>query len=346
MEFFGKKNKMEGKKKAPQGGVLPHRENMKVVSCKQDEMFLPLTAVAKKTDYSKSYLSRAVREKKLKARKINGVWNTKKQWLDDFIKTIEERKDEYKKELSEAKSSIALPDKKDQIKSSGLPEKKNVREKPAKKKWSIRKNILVFSFRTLLFLTAVFLVSYFFDNKSAVQNRQIYSGDALNVQDGAGKILGEQTSQSNVPEEMYRSENFKLAQVTFGGDIAINSDDLASPEITDIRSELVTTKNKNDIELLASWKTNKSTTCQVDYAKAGQEEGKTKKEEKSGYSHGIILEPLDPSSAYEFTITAKDEYGNEVKSAKHAFFTGASNVSLIDLLTNAARDAFGWAIKK
>jgi hypothetical protein len=171
-------------------------------------------------------------------------------------------------------------------------------------------------------------------------------GNALNIQSGAGQVLGEETVPSEISGETFRSENFKLAQVTFGGDISIKPENLIDPQITDIRSELVTGKSQNDIELLISWKTNKSTTCEVEYLKAGQKDGKAKKEEKSGYSHGVILEPLDPSTAYEFTITAKDEYGNETKSERHAFFTGAPNVSLIDLLTNAAQDAFGWAIKK
>jgi hypothetical protein len=45
-------------------------------------------------------------------------------------------------------------------------------------------------------------------------------------------------------------------------------------------------------------------------------------------------------------VTARDKWGNETKSDKLAFYTGAPNISILDLLGGAFKDMFGWAGKK
>ncbi|MDI6778498.1 MAG: fibronectin type III domain-containing protein [Patescibacteria group bacterium] len=168
----------------------------------------------------------------------------------------------------------------------------------------------------------------------------------LNLGSGArsGIVLGEEDPSKE--EKMFRSENFKLAQVTFGGGMTMSLDGPGGIEIRDVRSELVTSKKRDEIQLLVSWKTSKTSLGEIEYSRSGEQSAKKKKEDRYSYAHSLILSPLDPATAYGFVITAKDQIGREVKSDRFAFYTGAPNISIIEMLTKATRDVFGWAIRK
>jgi hypothetical protein len=158
-----------------------------------------------------------------------------------------------------------------------------------------------------------------------------------------GKVLGEEGNQ--VPTKMYASQNFKTPQITFGGDaITMPSGQQAvAPEILDMRSELLTTKTDQQVKFLLTWKTNKLCNSSIDYTKEGQAEAKTVSEEGYGFVHSVEIAPLNYSTSYSYAVTARDKWGIEIKSDKLAFYTGAQNVSVFDLLAGAFKDMFGWA---
>ncbi len=161
-----------------------------------------------------------------------------------------------------------------------------------------------------------------------------------------GKVLGEEGN--GIPTEMFTSENFRTSQITFGGDgIMVPSGEQAvAPEILDMRSELLTTKTDQQVRFLLKWKTNKLCQSSIEYTKEGQAEGKTVSEDGYGFVHSVEIAPLSYSTSYSYAVTARDKWGNETKSDKLAFYTGAPNISILDLLGGAFKDMFGWAGKK
>lgn len=146
----------------------------------------------------------------------------------------------------------------------------------------------------------------------------------------------------------YKSENFQVGEVAIGGEAEfLLSEDSPEPlAIEDVRGEAFTEKNKPEVRLVLSWKTNKLALSDVSYAKGVGQAGKTVEESDYSLSHGIVIPGLDQASTYVYTITSRDRYGNEVTSEAHAVYTGSRTVSLFDLIADAVGEVFGWAVKK
>lgn len=161
-------------------------------------------------------------------------------------------------------------------------------------------------------------------------------------------VLGEETTASEAGVVL-TSEDYKIKQVTMGGnmDMDVNAKGNDDPfKISDITNEIVTSKDKNDTRMVLAWKTNRSAISEVDYSKNGNNNVQKMKEDEYGYTHTIVMPSLEPASVYTYTIKSQDGQGNEDISDKFVFYTGSPNVSLLDVLENAAQKAFGWAIKK
>lgn len=167
-----------------------------------------------------------------------------------------------------------------------------------------------------------------------------------NENTSAGKVLGEEGDA--VPSQMYSSQNFRSPQISFGGDaIALSSGQQSdAPEISDMRSELLITKTDQQVKYLLTWKTNKLCRSSIEYMREGQSEGKTVADNSFGFVHSVEIAPLNYATSYSYVITASDKWGTETKSDKLAFYTGAQNVSIFDLLGGAFKDMFGWSGKK
>lgn len=195
-----------------------------------------------------------------------------------------------------------------------------------------------------IFLLAVFLVSLGFFSMMflswrAVKNKQAETMAVISNENSSGRVLGEEGSASR----SYSSQNFKTPQITFGGDaIAMPAGEQSvAPEILDMRSELLMTKTSQQVKFVLTWKTNKLCRSSVDYLKGGQTEAKTISEDGYGFVHSVEIAPLNYSTSYSYTVTARDKWGSEKKSDKLAFYTGAPNVSIFDLLGGAFKDMFG-----
>ncbi len=202
-----------------------------------------------------------------------------------------------------------------------------------------------------IILLAVFLVAlgYFSMNFLSLRNSMNETKETAaiisNENTPSGKVLGEEGNQ--VPTKMFASQNFKTPQISFGGDaIAMQSgEQSAAPELLDLRSELLMTKTDQQVKFLLSWKTNKLCQSSIEYMKEGQAEGKTVADEGYGFVHSVEVAPLNYSTSYSYIVSVRDKWGNEIKSDKLAFYTGAPNVSIFDLLGGAFKDMFGWAGK-
>jgi len=159
-----------------------------------------------------------------------------------------------------------------------------------------------------------------------------------------GKILGEEGSASSADaSRMFASDNFRSPQISFGGDaIAVPSGEQAvAPQIANLKSELLMAKSDQKVKFNLSWMTNKPCLSSIDFKKDGEAQGKIVSEDGYGYIHSVTLTPLNFSTTYSYAVTAKDRWGNVAESDRLAFYTGAPNVSIFDLLGNAFKDMFG-----
>ena len=67
----------------------------------ESEGLIKLSDATKESAYSKSYLLSAAILRKLKAKKIGGIWYTKKEWLENFASEAKKRKEDNRKQLSQ-----------------------------------------------------------------------------------------------------------------------------------------------------------------------------------------------------------------------------------------------------
>lgn len=146
----------------------------------------------------------------------------------------------------------------------------------------------------------------------------------------------------------YRSENFQAGEIAIGGDAAILVDlETAAPlVISGVRGEAFTEKGRNRVKLVIGWHTNKLALSEVSYGKGIGVGDKNIAEETYGTTHGVTISGLEQASTYVYRIKSRDRWGNEVTSEPYAVYTGARNVSLFDLISDAVGEVFGWAVKE
>jgi hypothetical protein len=202
------------------------------------------------------------------------------------------------------------------------------------------KIILKYILLIIIFISLGYFSVMFFSLRSA--KTAVEESDAIaNEQSKEGAVLGEDKNQTNY----FSSENFRTPQITFGGDAitVLSGQQSLAPEIEDLRSELLTTKTDQQVRFLLSWKTNKPCLSSIQYMREGQTEGKIISEDGYGFVHSAQITRLNYTTSYSYVVNAKDKWGNEIQSGKLAFYTGAPNVSIFDLLGGAFKQMFGWA---
>ncbi len=152
-----------------------------------------------------------------------------------------------------------------------------------------------------------------------------------------------------IPDDFasYESENFKAGEIVFLGEaeFLLGDEGIEPLTLEGIRGEAFTEKNKQEVKLVISWKTNKLSQAEISYAKGIGQAPTTVSEDDYSYNHSMIITGLDPASTYLYTVKASDRFGNVVASEPYAVFTGARSVSLFDLIAGAIGDVFGWAVK-
>jgi len=155
------------------------------------------------------------------------------------------------------------------------------------------------------------------------------------------------TADENNPN-LLRSENFRLGDVSVGGDTIISTDgDRYAPlSIVFVRGEGISAGNEKEARVLISWKTSKSATSSITFGKNTGADTKTVQEDGFGMNHNVILSGLDLATTYLYTIKVRDQWNNEVTSDAYAVYTGARNISLFELIVGALGDTFGWAFQR
>lgn len=145
-----------------------------------------------------------------------------------------------------------------------------------------------------------------------------------------------------------KSENFRAGQIVFAGesDFLLDEADPRPLAIDGIRGEITSKKGKKEVQLVIIWKTNKPTSGEVRYGKNRSDMDRRIIEDAYGTNHGVVVPNLEPGMTYLYTIHAKDRFGNDTTSEKYALFTGAEQLSIVDLIGNAVKETFSWAIRQ
>jgi len=162
----------------------------------------------------------------------------------------------------------------------------------------------------------------------------------------AGRVLGITEGEP----EVFRSENYQIKQMNFGGEMIFLSDEnIALPlAISEVRSESATDLKGEINKLLVFWNTNKLATTELSYFRAGESETSARKIKDNNYSfsHSAALSDLDKSTVYNFMIKATDRWGNVASSNRFAAYSGAKPISIFQLIINTLEESFNWAIKE
>lgn len=159
-----------------------------------------------------------------------------------------------------------------------------------------------------------------------------------------GKVLADEDANTGG----FKSEELNVPQISFGGEGTLMyamSDEQKEIVVSNMKSEIFVDKNKKDKKLLVSWETSKPCRCELSYEKAGSTISEALDENNFSLTHTALITPLDSSTTYNYRVTARDRWGNEMQSDKFAIYTGAQEVSILDLIAGAFRDVFGWAVK-
>jgi hypothetical protein len=185
--------------------------------------------------------------------------------------------------------------------------------------------------------------------RNITSEEQVAVLDAPVVGNGdEGSVLADTAENApSADQAVAKSENFRVGQIVFAGesDLLMDETDPSPLKIDGVQGQIVSKKGKKEMQLVIIWKTNKPTSGEVVYGKNRSENGKKIAEDTYGTNHGVVIPNLSQGTTYLYTIHAKDRFGNDVKSDTYAMFTGAQQLSLIDLIANAARDTFSWAVK-
>lgn len=145
-----------------------------------------------------------------------------------------------------------------------------------------------------------------------------------------------------------KSENFRAGQIVFAGesDFLLDEADPRPLAIDGIRGEITSKKGRKEVQLVVIWKTNKPTSGEVRYGKNRSDMDRRIIEDTYGTNHGVVIPNLEPGTTYLYAIHAKDRFGNDATSEKYALFTGAEQLSIVDLIGNAVKETFSWAIRQ
>lgn len=154
----------------------------------------------------------------------------------------------------------------------------------------------------------------------------------------------------NLPEDKQGlgSENYKIEQIRFGGDTSITVDDSESlpVEIYNVKNEPFSNRKGDESRVVITWRSNKLTSAEIEYAKSSGQNPKTVSEGGFAFSHSVVLSDLEQGSAYLYRIKSKDRWGNANTSEYFGVYTGSKAVSIFEMIGKAFNDIFGWAVNK
>lgn len=170
-----------------------------------------------------------------------------------------------------------------------------------------------------------------------------YQNDANNP--GLRRVLGENDENNENKQEEHQGNLFAVRDITLGGEtlMAMIEDDKGKEiKISHLQGKLYRSTEEDGMNYYASWQTNKPTLSTVKYKSDQEQNYKEIKEENYSYVHAITFPDVDFSSVYQYVISSRDRWGDEIDTGQFVFYTGSSDASFFELLEDSFRDIFGW----
>ncbi|OGI16450.1 MAG: hypothetical protein A2Z52_02830 [Candidatus Moranbacteria bacterium RBG_19FT_COMBO_42_6] len=329
--------------------------------------YIPLCEASRQSGYTPEYLNSLARKGKLKAEKIGRNWYTTLAWLDDFVKSspaakkekieaIDSKIQEYTtngKICDQGKDVVAEPAAlpKTEVTETGDNSSSETAEIKFQSRWKMV-NAFAATFVAFFLLFGIFQIGRFikFNNFGSWPDDYSTDGEYPKWISEDGIVEGEETLNTFAEPQTgpsLVSENYKIREIKFGGAIAMASAlENSNLEISDVRSEVMKTKGKEEDRLLVRWKTNKLALSTIEYSAMNGGNPKKLTEDSYGFNHSVVLANLEPGTAYTYSIKGKDRWANEVSSDRYSAYTGSKIISVFDLIVNAVKEVFGWAVKK
>jgi len=335
--------------------------------------YISLGEASKESSYTPEYLNSLARQGKLQAKKIGRNWHTTLVWLEDFtkstasakkekveaidfkIKDYTNGKDEIREEELSAEPQVVQVAENTPVSDTAFFEKTETKFQSHWKMVNSFATTLVMIFLLLgIFQIGRLIKINNFENGNLPQNlNDDFSMDSNIpkwISEDGGIVEAAETINANADQQKgaaLASENFTIKEIKFGGAIAMASAlENSNLEISDVRSEVMKTKGKEEDRLLVRWRTNKLALSTIEYSAMTGSNPKRLTEDSYGFIHSVLLTNLEPGTAYAYTIKGKDRWANEASSDRYSAYTGSKIVSVFDLIVNAVKEVFGWAVKK
>ena len=203
----------------------------------------------------------------------------------------------------------------------------------------------------LLLLGLIFLLIMFLWPKQNIYGGKIdVKEPASTINANQNLLLATTTAAAKRAKAIAESENFEMLQINLEGS-ATNVFDFGETEIftlSNVASELYTVKaaERTEIRAVISGQTNKRSYAEVEYYKSGEKDKKVFKDAYFGFNHILVIPGLDPDSVYRYSLSATDLNQTKIYSEQFVFYTGAGNISLLDVLGSAVQKVFGWALER
>lgn len=203
----------------------------------------------------------------------------------------------------------------------------------------------------LLLLGLVFLLIMFLWPKPDIYGGKIDVKEPVStVNVNQNIMLATTTAAAKRAKPIAESENFAMLQINLEGS-ATNVFDLGETgllTLSNVASDIYSTKegDKSEIRAVISCQTSKRSYVEVEYFKSGEKTKKVFKDTYLGFNHILVIPELEPDSVYRYSLSATDLNQTTIYSEQYVFYTGAGNISLIDVLGNAVQKVFGWAMER
>lgn len=142
------------------------------------------------------------------------------------------------------------------------------------------------------------------------------------------------------------SENFKVNQIRFGGNIPLvdsNQKDI-NLEVYNIKSEMVASRENEEPRFLLTWETSKAAISEVVYAKDDGSNPRIISEDSYGFKHSVLMSDIDLSTIYIYRISSRDRWGNQKTTDYFSMYTGEKATSVFDLIVGSIEEIFSWTV--
>ena len=238
---------------------------------------------------------------------------------------------------------------------------------PPQEDWRIRLALFFRERKKTIRILAILLVAllavgvYFWQKRQSVKNTVVQQDVAAQIPKDtttntfANDVSGVSPAIDNSPGApqatpdqvaVSKSEKYQIREISFGNSAQLLTSETEGMalEISDVRSEMLSSKDGSQTNLLIRWKTNKMAISDINYENGGIV--KKLSEGGYGYSHALVLSDLEQSKRYTFSIGVTDRWNNQKQSENFSVYTGKKNASVFDLITQQFNQIFSWAIKK